>query len=214
MQGFTDLVISQRCEEIVVLDLTVEHGEVSIRDTDDWEVFLVILLVVMISSPVDGREHRVQEVLILKVDAGITWDIQAIELLKLLLESLRAHVVVKVDHTGTGSLQKVHMTGLKEGGGSELQVFPPLVRDGLRQYAEDRLVRDSSSVVASLQDDGLALVTAQMVKSMALIVEAAVIGRGAQLVSILDEVTALTLVTEISELVLKHLFVVDFNQVS
>ena len=59
------------------------------------------------------------------------------------------------------------MGTLEETGIGKLEVVSPLIRDGLGEHTEDWLIVLGAHVVTSIEKDGVALVAAQMIRSMA-----------------------------------------------
>lgn len=166
LERLTDQVALKTLEESLLGGLGSEHGEHSPGDADDWEVGLILQVVV--ASPLDRTPNCLQVLLIFVALFCITWDVETVDVLELLLEGLLVESVVDRDDTGAGSLQEIGVRALKEALEGETEVVVPLFGERLREDTEDGLVGLGSDVVARIEKDRLALVAAKMVCSVTL----------------------------------------------
>lgn len=97
-------------EVVVIHDLTLEQAKVAIGDTDNWEVLVDLLLVVMDTSPAHDSVDSVSEVWIVEGILGVSWDVESIELLEQLLKSEWVKSVVNRHDSSSCSLKEVNVT--------------------------------------------------------------------------------------------------------
>ena len=147
LERLTNLVSPQLREEVIIASLTVHHGEHTIGDSDNWEVLVGLVLVIVLASPLHDHLDSSDPVSIVVAAPEVTWDIEPIEVVELGNQGGWVHPVVDGHDTGACSHEEVSMTSLEEGAGSKLDFSSPLAWDWLREHSEDWLVCAGACVV-------------------------------------------------------------------
>lgn len=169
LKSLSDQVALDSLEEGFLSGLGAEHGKHSPGDANDGEVG--ILLHVVVTRPLHDSLYRLQVLLILVALFAITWDVETVDALKFLDESLWVGVEVDRNDAGASRLKEISMGALKETLKALVEVSVPGIGKGLRQHSENGLVRLGSHVVTGVQHDGFAFMAAEVMGSVALISE-------------------------------------------
>ena len=112
--------------------------------------------------------HCIQVLIILVAVFAVTWDINSVDVAELSQKIFRLLSVINWDDSGTSSLKEISVGCFKEALVLKLNIVGPLLRDRLCEDSNDGLVGLGSDVVSAVLDDGLSLVAAQVVGSVAL----------------------------------------------
>jgi len=67
-------------------------------------------VVIVVTSPVHDSVDNVNKVWIVKVELGISWNVESIQLLKELYKGFMINPVINWNDTGSSSLEEVNMT--------------------------------------------------------------------------------------------------------
>ena len=67
-------------------------------------------MVVVVTSPVHDSVDNVNKVWIVKVELGISWNVESIQLFKELYKGFMINPVINWNDTGSSSLEEVNMT--------------------------------------------------------------------------------------------------------
>ena len=67
-------------------------------------------MVIVVTSPVHDSVDNINKVWIVKVELGISWNVESIQLLKELYKGFMINPVINWNDTGSSSLEEVNMT--------------------------------------------------------------------------------------------------------
>lgn len=67
-------------------------------------------MVIVVTSPVHDSVDNINKVWIVKVELGISWNVESIQLLKELYKGFMVNPVINWNDTGSSSLEEVNMT--------------------------------------------------------------------------------------------------------